>query len=112
MRAGVASALMVGGLLVLVTGDRAGAGGAEVEIRRFQFTPVRLDVARGVEVTWTNRDDIRHTVTSGAPGQPDGRFTAVLQGPGTTARIRFGEPGVYPYFCDRHQAMRGAIHVP
>jgi plastocyanin len=111
MRAGVASALMVGGLLALVPGDRAGAGGAEVEIRLFQFTPGRLDVARGDDVTWTNRDGIRHTVTSGVPERPDGRFAAALDGAGTTARARFGEPGVYPYFCDRHQAMRGAIHV-
>jgi plastocyanin len=112
MRAGAVSVLVIGGLLALATGDRAGAGGGEVEVRLFQFTPGRLDVARGVEVTWTNRDEIRHTVTSGAPGQPDGRFTAALDGRGTTARVRFGEPGVYPYFCDRHQAMRGAIHVP
>lgn len=112
MRAGVASALVVGGLLGLVTGDRAGAGGTEIQIRRFQFTPGRLDVVRGAEVTWTNRDDVRHTVTSGAPGRADGRFTAALDGPGATTRVRFGAPGVYPYFCDRHQAMRGAIHVP
>ena len=26
-------------------------------------------------------------------------------------RVTFAEPGVYPYFCDRHQAMRGEIHV-
>jgi plastocyanin len=112
MRAGVASALLIVGLLALVTGDRAGASGAEVEIRLFQFTPVRLDVARGAEVTWTNRDDIRHTVTSGTPGRSDGRFAGALDGAGTAARVRFAEPGVYPYFCDRHQEMRGAIHVP
>jgi plastocyanin len=108
----MASVLMVGGLLALVTGDRAGAGGAEVEIRLFQFTPGRLHVARGDDVTWTNRDDIHHIVISGTPERPDGRFTAALDAAGTTVRVRFGEPGVFPYFCDRHEAMRGAIHVP
>jgi plastocyanin len=103
---------MVGGLLALVTGDGAGAAGPAVEIRLFQFTPLRLDAGRGAEVAWINRDDIGHTVTSGAPGQPDGRFAATLAGAGATVRVRFTQPGVYPYFCDRHQAMRGAIHVP
>jgi plastocyanin len=109
MRAGVVIA--IGAILALGAGHEVAARAAGVEIRLFQFTPARLDVARGAAVTWTNHDDIRHTVTSGAPDRHDGKFTATLDGPGATARISFSEPGVYPYFCDRHQAMRGAIHV-
>jgi plastocyanin len=25
--------------------------------------------------------------------------------------VRFSEPGVYDYFCDRHPSMRGEIRV-
>jgi len=62
-------------------------------------------------VTWTNQDDIRHTVTSGAPDQRGTTFNAELSGKGASARVTFAEAGVYPYFCDRHQSMRGEIHV-
>jgi plastocyanin len=62
-------------------------------------------------VTWTNRDDITHTVTSGTPERRDGRFDAPLAGTGATATLQFTDPGVYPYFCDRHRSMRGEIRV-
>ena len=28
-----------------------------------------------------------------------------------TATVHFKEPGVYPYFCERHPSMRGEIRV-
>ena len=87
------------------------AGSADVTVKLFRFSPGRLEVTRGGAVTWTNRDDIRHTVTSGTPDRRDAKFEAVLAGTGAAAKIAFSEPGVYPYFCDRHQAMRGEIHV-
>ena len=43
-------------------------------IRVFQFQPGALEVRPGTRVMWTNQDDITHTVTSGVPGSPDGRF--------------------------------------
>jgi plastocyanin len=36
-----------------------------VEIRLFQFKPGAVEVKAGTAVTWTNGDDIEHTVTSG-----------------------------------------------
>jgi plastocyanin len=84
---------------------------AAVAIKVFQFQPNRLEVKTGASVTWTNGDDIEHTVTSGTPERPDGRFNSVLPGKGTTARVTFTEAGNYPYFCHRHQSMRGEIRV-
>ena len=105
--------VVVAGVLVvaLLAWTRAGANTAQIEIRLFQFRPGRLDVVRGTEVVWTSRDDIRHTVTSGTPERRDARFDLALAGPGAVVRVGFGEAGVHPYFCDRHPAMRGAIHV-
>ena len=37
---------------------------AEVKIDNFSFGPSTLTVTVGTTVTWTNRDDIPHTVTS------------------------------------------------
>jgi plastocyanin len=82
-----------------------------VEIRVFQFRPGRLEVPAGTTITWTNRDDITHTVTSGTPDARDGRFDGRLEGQGTALTVEFKERGVYPYFCDRHPSMRGEVRV-
>ena len=98
-------------LVALVMWSQAAAGPSEVTVKLFRFTPNRLEVPRGRAVTWTNHDDIRHTVTSGVPDRREVRFDAVLAGRGATATVTLGEPGVYPYFCELHHAMRGEIHV-
>jgi plastocyanin len=88
-----------------------GGAVASAAIRVFQFQPGALAVRAGTRVTWTNEDDITHTVTSGLPGSPDGRFDVRLSGKGTSGGASFSEPGVYPYFCTRHQSMRGEVLV-
>lgn len=85
--------------------------GAAVAIRTFQFQPSPLQVSAGTAVTWTNRDQILHTVTSGAPGAKDGRFDETLDGAGASYTITFSEPGTYTYFCSRHESMRGEVRV-
>jgi plastocyanin len=107
------TATLAGGLLLGAAGGAlsetgAGAGAA---IRVFQFQPKTLEVRPGTRVTWTNDDDITHTVTSGAPGSPDGRFDVRLDGKGTSGGTTFAAPGVYPYFCARHASMRGEVVV-
>ncbi len=82
-----------------------------VTVRLFHFTPGQIEVPAGTRVTWTNQDDIAHTVTSGTPERREDRFDAALAGKGATASVELREPGVYPYFCNRHQSMRGEIRV-
>jgi len=82
-----------------------------VNIQVFQFQPSAIDIKPGTAITWTNRDDIEHTVTSGDPEHRTGRFDLRLPGRGTTTTVSFSEPGVYRYFCDRHPPMRGEIRV-
>ncbi len=82
-----------------------------ITIQLFQFKPSPTEVKTGTRVTWTNRDDITHTVTSGTPESPDARFDSALDGKGTTFSVTFRQPGTYPYFCNRHQSMRGEIRV-
>jgi plastocyanin len=82
-----------------------------IDVQLFQFQPGAVVVRTGATVTWTNRDDIEHTVTSGDPEHRTGRFDRRLSGRGAFTAMRFSEPGVYPYFCDRHPSMRGEIRV-
>ena len=85
--------------------------GPGITIRVFQFQPGQLDVKAGSQMTWINQDDIEHTVTSGTPERPDGRFNSRLSGKGATFSVTFTEPGTYSYFCNRHQSMRGQVRV-
>ena len=98
-------------VLVLVGGPAVAGPEPQVEIKVFQFRPGRLEIKAGTAVVWTNQDDITHTVTSGTPDGRNGRFGQRLEGKGTAATVAFSEPGVYPYFCERHPSMRGEIRV-
>lgn len=84
---------------------------ADVAVQLFKFRPERVEVRAGTRVTWTNQDDIGHTVTSGTPQKPDRAFDLRLAGKGVAGSVDFPRPGIFPFFCERHQAMRGEIHV-
>ena len=101
------------GLLLGTTGSALSQTGAAagVAIRVFQFQPGALEVPAGTRVTWTNHDDIIHTVTSGAPGSPDGQFDVRLDGKGVSGSAVFPDRRVYSYFCARHPSMRGEVVV-
>ena len=94
-------------------GFHATASAAEgaVTIKLFQYQPGTLTVRAGTRVVWINGDEIQHTVTAGTPEQRGGRFAAKLDGKGASTSVTFDEAGVYPYFCERHQHMRGEIRV-
>ena len=98
-------------VLILAGFSTAATAETPVEIRTFQFRPGHLEVKAGTTIRWTNQDDITHTVTSGTPEARDGRFAQRLEGKGTGTTIELKEPGLYPYFCERHPSMRGDIRV-
>ncbi len=84
---------------------------AEVVIELFQFRPGRLTVPVGAQVEWTNRDDVVHTVTSGVPERRTSLFHGELPGKGATFRFSAARAGTIPYFCARHDHMRGELVV-
>jgi plastocyanin len=86
-------------------------GEAGVTVRVFQFAPDTLVVPAGTRVTWTNTDDVEHTVTGGAGEGADGSFAGPLATKGAVFAFTFERPGTYPYFCDRHHFMRGVVRV-
>jgi len=87
------------------------AAPAAVAIKLFQFQPTQIQGSLGTTVTWTNGDEILHTVTSGTPERPDGRVNGTLDGAGTTFSFTFGDAGTYAYFCARHNAMVGEVRI-
>ena len=93
------------------TTEVASAGGDAVTIKTFAYDPSPATVAAGTTVTFTNEDDILHTVTSGTREKPTGEFDEDLDGVGSTAEVTFDEPGTIDYFCDVHQGMDGRVVV-
>ena len=85
--------------------------GPTITIQTFQFRPSALEIRAGTKVTWINQDEITHTVTSGTPENRNGRFDSPLEGKGAAFSTILDRPGTYTYFCNRHQSMRGEIHV-
>ena len=78
----------------------------EVKIDNFSFTPASLTVAAGTTVTWTNRDDIPHTVVS-----TDGVFKSKVLDTDEKFAYTFSKAGTYPYFCSIHPKMTGKVIV-
>ena len=76
------------------------------------FEPTPLQVPLGTTVIWTNRDAIAHTVTSGVPGFPDGKWDGQLGGLGSTFALTFSAPGTFAYYCRFHAGgMHAVIEV-
>ena len=80
----------------------------EAKIDNFSFTPPTLTVATGTMVTWTNRDDIPHTVVS--TDDPKAFKSKVLD-TDEKFSFAFSKPGTYPYFCSIHPKMTGKVIV-
>ncbi len=77
---------------------------AEVKIDNFSFGPGTLTVPVGIAVTWTNRDDIPHTVVS-----TDGAFKSKVLDTDEKFSFTFSKAGSYPYFCSIHPKMTGKV---
>jgi plastocyanin len=85
--------------------------GSNVTIKLFQYQPGRIQVKAGTTVTWMNEDEIFHTVTAGEPEKKGSGFDAPLDGKCKSFSFTFSQPGIYTYYCDRHEHMRGEIEV-
>jgi plastocyanin len=84
---------------------------AALRIKLFTFAPKSVTVAAGDTLVVTNADDAEHTVTFGTPERKDTRLTGAVLGKGGTATITPKEPGVYPFYCERHPFMTGTLTV-
>ena len=76
-----------------------------VKIGNFTFSPQQITVKAGATVTWTNEDDIPHTVVAppnvrSKPLDTEEKFS-----------FTFTTPGTYKYFCSLHPHMTGTIVV-
>src|SRR5260370_10536475 len=117
MRRSVSTAILLAALGLGIAELRAAAGNftaraqqtpetAEVKIDNFSFGPTELRVPVGTTVTWTNRDDIPHTVVS-----TDKVFKSRVLDTDEKFSFTFSKAGTFPYFCSIHPKMTGSVVV-
>ena len=99
--AALGSALAVG-----VLHARAQTPGLAVGIDNFTFSPQSLTVKAGTTVTWTNNDDIPHTVAA-----VNKQFRSKALDTDDSYSFVFTTPGTYEYFCSIHPHMTATIVV-
>jgi plastocyanin len=78
----------------------------DVRIDNFTFAPARLTIPTGTTVTWTNRDDVPHTVVADAR-----QFKSPALDTDDRFSHTFTKSGTFPYFCGVHPHMTGTIIV-
>ena len=109
--AGVAAVMVATALLlaestnVAANTQQPAPATADVRLDNFSFGPATLTVAVGTTVTWTNRDDIPHTVVCA------GKFRSKTMDTDGTFSFTFTAPGDYKYFCSLHPHMTGMVKV-
>ncbi|BAM90960.1 putative copper binding protein [Bradyrhizobium oligotrophicum S58] len=77
----------------------------KVTIDNFTFTPAQVTVKVGDTVTWTNHDDIPHTVVSA------GKYRSKALDTDDSFSFTFAAAGDYKYFCSLHPHMTGVVKV-
>jgi plastocyanin len=103
------SALVAGTLMMATAADMAKAAPpstAAVQIDNFTFKAQVVTVKPGTTVTWTNADDIPHTVTSN-----NALFKSKVLDSGDKFSFTFAKAGQFGYFCSLHPHMTGTIIV-
>ncbi len=81
---------------------------ATIIIDNFTFNPPALTIPVGTTITWINRDDVPHTVTSTT--KPHMLNSPVLDTDGKYQFI-FTTPGTFSYYCTVHPHMTATITV-
>src|SRR4051812_35511551 len=105
-----AAALAASAFMMLTVSEMTKAApapaAASVAIDNFTFNDPVVTVKPGTTVTWTNRDDIPHTVVA-----KDGSFKSKVLDTGDRFSFTFAKVGQFGYFCSIHPHMTGTIVV-
>jgi plastocyanin len=106
MRINVCIALVIGACISIAAASQSKPAPAEIKIDNFSFSPAELKVPVGTTVSWTNRDDIPHTVVN-----TDRAFKSKVLDTDEKYSFTFATAGTFPYFCSIHPKMTGKVIV-
>lgn len=89
-----------------------GASIQECEVITNCLSPYYSTIYKDGEVSWTNNDQVFHTVVSGNPHDgPNGLFDSGLIAPDATFSQVFEIEGEYEYYCAIHPWIQGKVFV-
>ena len=88
------------------TAASTGAEERQVVVDNFSFSPAVARVPAGATVTWTNHDDVPHTIVNTGK-----KFASPVLDTDQRFSHRFEAPGTYAYYCSLHPRMTGQIVV-
>lgn len=80
---------------------------AQVTVQEYRFAADSVTITAGQTVSWTNHDQVAHTVTFESGGVTSSGDIAT----NATFAATFDRPGVYRYHCAPHPMMRGVVVV-
>ena len=98
------AAALVAGMGII--GVAWSGGEPAIGIDNFTFSPPKLTIAKGGEVTWTNHDDIPHSIVLGSIGVRSKALDT-----DSSFAYKFDKAGTYSYMCGLHPQMHGQIVV-
>lgn len=79
-----------------------------VTISSFTFSPATLTVKVGTTVTWTNNDDVPHSIVADPSGAD---FKSGNFGKGESFSFTFNKVGEFAYHCGVHPSMKAKVVV-
>ncbi|HEX3574002.1 MAG TPA: cupredoxin family copper-binding protein [Rhodopila sp.] len=79
---------------------------AQVKIDNFTFGPGKVTIAKGTSVTWTNQDDIPHSIVLAAL-----RVRSKALDTDKAFTYQFDKAGTFSYVCGLHPQMHGTVVV-
>jgi len=77
-----------------------------VSISSMSFGPTSITSTAGATITWTNNDNVAHTVTA-----DDASFDSGSISPGGKYTRTFATAGTYAYHCTFHASMSGTVVI-
>lgn len=78
----------------------------KISIANMAFAAASTSVAKGTTITWTNTDDMTHTVTA-----DDNSFSSGNLNKGDTYAHTFNDAGTIAYHCEIHPGMKGNVII-
>jgi|SRR3989338_2492164 len=82
-------------------------GDKTIEISNFVFSQEELTLKVGDTVTWINKDNVKHTVTSDSGNELASEILSNQKSYSHT----FNSPGEYTYHCSLHPNMKAKVIV-
>lgn len=103
---GVGLTVVVVAAVRLMSARPVNASSVEIKIDNFSYSPTPLVVRVGTQITWTNRDDIPHTVV-----EDEKLFKSKVLDTDEKFSFTPNQPGTYKYYCSIHPKMTAEVVV-